>query len=309
MLKVLPYTALRTLEAVVRLRGFGRAAEELNVTQSAVSQHIKSLEEWLGHQLLHRKRRLTEPTEAGAHLAEAVRSGFGLVETLCDNLRAAPNKRARGLRIAAPPGFAYLWLLPRLLHFDALYPNTPVSLLTDPESQDLRISEADALICYSAGGFPDMHAEMLLSEWLAPVCTPEIARHLKSPADLVNQVILEDVHNTPERPSNWDVWSKETGIPLPHFNNKRRFGQANMVIQAAVDGAGIAMGRSPLVKNLIAEKKLVRLFEETAPSQLSYWFVGRHEAMNVSAVKAFRDWLHEEGAKTVVSDVERIRQN
>ncbi len=296
MLKVLPYTALRTLEVVVRLRGFGRAAEELNVTQSAVSQHIKSLEEWLGHQLLHRNRRATEPTEAGARLADAVQTGFGMVETLCDDLRGAPQKRSRGLRIAAPPGFAYLWLLPRLLQFDDLHPKTPVSLSTDPGSLDLRISEADAMIVYSAGGFPEMHAELILSETLCPVCTPDIAATLNSPADLAAHVILEDVHEGPSRQTNWDLWAKEVGIRLPHFKRKRRFGQANLVIQAAAGGLGVAMGRSPLVEGLIEEGKLVRPFDDVAPSQFGYWFVCRHEAMAAPAVKVFRTWLHDAGA-------------
>lgn len=296
MLKTLPYSALRTLEAVVRLRGFGRAADELNVTQSAVSQHIKSLEEWLGHPLLHRGKRATEPTEAGARLAEAVRSGFGMVETLCDDLRRARHERSRGLRIAAPPGFAYLWLLPRLLQFDELHPNTPVSMSTDPVSLDLRVSEADALIIYSVGGFPDMHADRLLTETLAPVCAPEMARMLNSPADLATQVILEDVQESPLHQSNWDIWSKEVGIPLPHFRSKRRFGQANLVVQAAVDGRGIAMGRSPLVEGPIQDGKLVYPFDTFAPSQFSYWFVCRHEAMSSPSVKAFRAWLLETGA-------------
>ncbi len=297
MLKTLPYAALRTLEAVVRLRGFGRAAEELNVTQSAVSQHVKSLEEWLGHKLLHRHRPQIEPTETGARLADAVRSGFGMVESLCDDLRVAPMKRAPGLRIAAPPGFAYLWLLPRLLQFDELHPNTPVSLSTNPDSLDLRISDADAMICYSTGGFPDMHAERLLSETLAPVCTPEIANTLKTPADLAAHVILEDVHAVQTQQSNWDVWAKEVGIKLPHFKRKRRFGQANLVVQAAVDGLGIAMGRSPLVQGLMDEGKLVYPFPEAAASQFDYWFVCKHNALEGRSVKAFRNWLRDAGAR------------
>ncbi|NKB53783.1 MAG: LysR family transcriptional regulator [Rhizobiaceae bacterium] len=117
MLKTLPFNALRTLESVVRLQGFGRAADELNVTQSAVSQHIKLLEEWLGHQLLIRQNPHTLPTETGAMLARSIRDGFGAVELICDDLRNAKSSRNRGILVAAPPGFAFLWLLPRLLEF------------------------------------------------------------------------------------------------------------------------------------------------------------------------------------------------
>ena len=96
MLKTLPFNALRTLESVVRLRGFGRAADELNISQSAVSQHIKQLEEWLGHQLIIRKNPTIIPTEDGIQLANAARDGFGMVETMCDTLRNVTQKRAIG---------------------------------------------------------------------------------------------------------------------------------------------------------------------------------------------------------------------
>lgn len=296
MLKTLPYAALRTLEAVVRLRGFGRAAEELNVTQSSVSQQIKSLEEWLGHQLLHRNRRMTEPTEAGTRLAEAVRTGFGVVESLCDDLRGTSAIRKRGVRIAAPPGFAYLWLLPRLLQFDELHPKIPVSLSTDPESLDLRTSDADALISYSLGGFPDHHAEQLLTESLSPVCAPALARTIHSAQDLTAHVMLEDVHDRPEHPSTWEIWSRETNVPPPQFARKRRFGQANLVIQAAIDGLGIAMGRSPLVERALREGKLVQPLAAVAPSQFSYWLVCRHAALETPAVRAFAAWLGQASA-------------
>ena len=291
MLKTLPYNALRTLESVVRLRGFGRAAEELNVTQSAVSQHVKSLEEWLGHKLLNRKHQLTEPTEAGERLAEAVREGFGNVEAICDSLRDVRRARSSGLRVAAPPGFAYLWLLPRLLTFDDLHPDTPVSISTDQYARDHLLGDADVTIAYSAGGFPHLHAERLLHETLAPVCAPDIATTLREPADLAGQVMLEDVPDSPEDPSNWVVWAREAGVKLPQFSRKRRFGQANLVVQAAVNGLGVAMGRSTLVEALVDEGKLVQPFPENVRSQYAYWFVCRHDALARRNVRAFRDWL------------------
>ena len=154
MLKTLPSSALRTLESVVRLRGFGRAADELNVSQSAVSQHVKQLEDWLGHNLLVRKGRQTFPTEHGERLACAVRDGFGIVEAVCDDLRDASKPEKRGILVAAPPGFAFVWLLPRLLHFNEIHPDIQVSLSSDPKSYDPFSSDADVIISYSTGGFP-----------------------------------------------------------------------------------------------------------------------------------------------------------
>ena len=107
-MKNLPFTALRTLESVVRLHGFGRAAEELNVTQSAVSQQIRALEDWMGHKLLFRGTGKTTPTDVGLRVAAAVLQGFGVVETVCDDLRDRRMDPKRGLALASPPGFGYI---------------------------------------------------------------------------------------------------------------------------------------------------------------------------------------------------------
>jgi LysR family glycine cleavage system transcriptional activator len=297
MLKTLPYNALRTLEAVVRLRGFGRAAEEMNVTQSAVSQHIKQLENWLGHRLLIRQNPHTVPTEHGARLANAVRDGFLSIELICDQMRENPKLRRSGVLVAAPPGFAFVWLLPRLIHFDEINPDVPFSLSTDPKSQDPAASDADALIVYSTGGFPGMHAELIMSEFMAPVCAPELAKDMKTIQDLSKFVVLHDETEIGDRRSNWEFWANEVNVKLPHLPKTRKYGQANLVIQAAISGSGVAMGRSPLVVDAIKEGKLVYAFPERAKSQFSYWFVCRHDAMKLRPVQAFQNWVHAEAGK------------
>lgn len=298
MLKTLPFSALRTLESVVRLRGFGRAAEELRVTQSAVSQHIKQLEDWLGHQLLIRKGRETLPTPDGERLAAAVQTGFGAVERMCDDLRDTKITRRDDLLVAAPPGFAFVWLLPRLMRFDALHRDISISLSTDPKSQAPGSSDADLIISYSLGGFANMHAEWLMSEQMAPVCAPQLAETLHKVEDLTEHVILQDTLDTPEHRRNWTFWANEVNVTLPHFSRTRTYGQANMVIQAAIDGVGVAMGRSPLVFDAIARGNLVQPFEQFAESQFSYWIVCRHDALKSKSVQAFRSWLHDAAAQT-----------
>lgn len=295
MLKTLPFNALRTLESVVRLRGFGRAAEELNVTQSAVSQHVKMLEGWLGQKLLFRRGRQTVPTVVGAELAAATQKGFGAIEALCDSLRQSKPDN-RGVVVASPPGFAFVWLLPRLLRFDEQHPEHPVSLSTDPQSRDPSLSEADVFIAYSAGGFPGLHAERLMAELMTPVCTPAIAERIKSPGDLAQRVILQDDLETEGAETNWQFWAKETETTLPDFPRTRKFGQANLVIQAAVQGLGVAMGRSPLVADAIERGELTMPFPARADSQFAYWLVCRHEALADPAIQAFRKWIHSEVA-------------
>lgn len=292
MIKTLPFNALRTLESVVRLRGFGRAADELNISQSAVSQHIRQLEEWLGHRLLIRKNPQIEPTENGTRLAMAVRDGFGAVEVTCDELRYSQKVPNKGLLVAAPPGFAFIWLLPRLLLFDELHPDIPISLSTDPKSLDSASSDADIIIAYSAGGFPGLHCEKLMGESMSPVCAPRLAQEIQSVDDLADQIILQDTVTSAEQTSNWDVWAKELGLHLPKLPRTQTYGQANMVIQAAINGSGVAMGRCPLVEDALKEGKLVYPLSLTAQSQFSYWFVCQHSATQSKATQAFRSWLH-----------------
>lgn len=294
MLKTLPFNALRTLEAVVRLRGFGRAADELNVTQSAVSQHVKQLEDWLGERLLIRRGRQTLPTEAGERLARATREGFGMVEGICEDLRGASKTQNTGILVGSPPGFAFLWLLPRLLNFDDKNPDISISLSTDPQSRDPSLDEADVFISYSAGGFPGMHAEQLMSEKMSPVCAPKLAAALKTVDDLSAHTILQDNLGTADVASNWDFWAKECDVALPQFHRTRTYGQANLVVQAAAQGLGVAMGRGPLVADAVADGTLVYPFTYYAQSQFSYWFVCAHETLTLKPVQAFRAWLHQE---------------
>ncbi len=294
MLKTLPFNALRTLESVVRLRGFGRASDELNISQSAVSQHIKQLEEWLGHQLLIRKNPKVIPTENGTRLANAARDGFGMVETICDSLRDNKKTVNKGILVAAPPGFAFIWLLPRLLDFSNRHPDIQISLSTDPKSHDPSTSAADIIIAYSAGGFPNLHSEKLMGERMYPVCSPLLAEGIKKPGDLKNCVILQDGQSDSEHLTNWDFWANEVGIKLPTPYRKQVYGQANMVIQAAINGSGVAMGRCPLVIDALEAGQLVRPFSEMAVSQFSYWFVCAHSNTTSKSIQIFRSWLHKQ---------------
>ena len=296
MLRILPFTALRTMESVVRLKGFGRAAEELNVTQSAVSQHIKSLEEWTGHKLLIRGARATSPTEAGIRLAAAVTEGFGIIEEACDDLRGRKPQSNRGLLVAAPPGFAFVWLLPRLLKFDTLHRDIPISLSTDALAREVTNTETNIIIHYGPDGVPGMHSELFLSETMAPVCAPKLAGELSHIDDLAKLTMLVDATVNPGQETTWDIWARDVKAVLPRFRRKRTFGQANMVIQAAIEGHGVAMGRSTLVEDALASGALVQPFAHQAQSRSGYWFVCTPDALPSPPVQAFRDWLFSEAS-------------
>lgn len=298
MLSNLPFAALRAFEAVVRRSSFQRAADELGVSQSAVSQHVRALEEWTGKRLLVRGARETRPTPAGADLAVAVADGFGRVDEVCRRLRrTAP--RGKALAISCLPGFALSWLFPRLIRFDALHPEISLSISTDPNPVDLAAGAADLAIRYGRGHYPGLYVRKLLAETLIPVCAPALLQNgppLRQPADLAAQTLLvDDLSPVGGRPPTWEFWAAATGVELPQPRRLRRFGQSNMVVQAAIEGLGVALGRDTLVAEALAEGRLVPLFD-LAPvaSDYSYWFVCPESGLADPAVKSFHDWVLQE---------------
>ena len=295
----LPFGALRTFESVARLRGFGRAAEELGVTQSAVSQQVKSLEEWLGCQLMTRGAGRVTPTEDGARLAQTVATGFGAVAGLCHELRAT-RSTGPAIGLSCLPGFAVNWLFPRLIHFDQRHPDIPVSIITTDALADFGEADTDIAIRYGLGGYAGLHVEKLMSERLFPVCAPGLLARvpLKQVADFARHTLLyDDVADTGGTPPTWDYWARELGITLPRPARTRRFGQSNMVVQAAISGFGVALGREPLVIDALSDGRLVRPFPDMVVSQFSYWIVCPVEALTSPRVTAIRGWLQDEAAR------------
>jgi LysR family transcriptional regulator, glycine cleavage system transcriptional activator len=297
MLPNLPFMALRAFEAVVRLRGFGRAAEELGVTQSSVSQHVKQVEEWIGRSLLVRGPKHSVPTDEGRALATAVAEGVGQVADMCAKLRDK-GRADTTITVSCPPGFAVNWLFPRLMKFDQLHSDIPVSISTDPAPFGFVAGKADVAILYGMGNYPELHVEKLLDEQVFPVCAPSLLRDgppLGSVADLARHTfLLDELADIGGNPPTWAFWAEQTGQILPHPARIRRFGQANMVVQAAVQGLGVALGRKPLVADALTSGALVTPLDGVAVSQFAYWFVCPKGALNATRLRQFRDWLFNE---------------
>ncbi|MDX6751465.1 LysR substrate-binding domain-containing protein [Geminicoccaceae bacterium 1502E] len=299
MLPIPPISALRALEAVVRLRGFSRAAEDLQVTQSSISQHIRLLEDWTGRRLLNRGARVTEPTAEGLRLAQVVEAGLGMIGEVCAELRSQ-KAAERPLTVSTLPGFAHNWLFPRLIRFDQMHPDIPVSISTNQEPVDFRSGNEDIAIRYGLGGYRHLHFEKLMGERIFPVCAPELVRRgppLNEIADLARHTILiDEVLPLRGKAPNWLAWLRHCGHGELKLRRTRRFGQSNMVVQAAVEGLGIALGREPLVIDALKAGRLVRPFKEVTVSDFSYWIVCPEEALQNPRLQAFRTWLLEEAA-------------
>lgn len=287
----LPYSALRAFEAVVRQKGFSAAAAELGVSQSAVSQHVKTLEDWLGQDLLVRGARQSRPTPEGQQLAQAITEGLGRISEVCSTLRDK-HRSDRTIIVSCLPGFAFNWLFPRLLRFDLAHPELSISIATDTGELPFTGANVDVGIRYGTGHFPGFTADLLMGENLFPVCAPALLPHLRTIGDLAQHTMLVD-ENLPQGPSSptWDFWARDHGLTLPVPARTRHMGQSNMIIQAAIEGLGVAMGREPLVIDALKDGRLARPFPQMTQSMYSYWLVRHPHARNSKKIPVFLDWI------------------
>ncbi|SDW96932.1 transcriptional regulator, LysR family [Ruegeria halocynthiae] len=294
MILNLPYSALRAFEAVVRHSGFSPAAEELGVSQSAVSQHVRTLEEWLGRDLLVRGARQSRPTRDGEQLALAITEGLGRISDVCAQLRDR-TRTDRTIVISCLPGFAFNWLFPRLLHFDLAHPDLSISIATDTGRYPFSGTDSDIGIRYGIGEYQGFQVDLLMGERLFPVCAPALLPKLTCIEDLSQHTLLvdENLHHGASSPT-WEFWARQTELTLPSTVRTRRLGQSNMVVQAAIEGLGVALGRESLVIDALCDGRLVRPFPYLTQSPLSYWLVRRPETQDSPKVGEFLKWIKSE---------------
>jgi LysR family glycine cleavage system transcriptional activator len=293
-----PISALRAFEAAARLRSFTMAADELGLTQSAISHQIHSLEDQLGFALFHREPRRITLTIKGDALAVAVRDGLGVVADAIRELTTADT--GPRLTVSTLPGFAVKWLFPRLIRFDAQHPGIELAIATTGQLADFGQGEADVAIRYGTGRYPGLHVEKILEEMMFPVCAPRLMagpKGLRKHADIKNVPLLhDDIMRLGDRTPGWQSWVEAAGIADIDLAKGRRFGQSNMSIQAAIEGLGVALGRLPLVADDLAAGRLVRPFDLAIPSGYDYYFVCPQRQLAAPKIVAFRTWLLTETA-------------
>ena len=289
---------LRAFEAAARHLSFTKAAQELNVTQTAISHQIRRLEEELGLRLFVRQSRALALTPQAADYLPNIRAAFQDLRTATDRLLRTGNDRV--LTISTLTSLAVKWLLPRLSTFQEKHPEIDVRITTSTEVVDFRSSNVDAAVRYGRGQWPGTHAEWLMAEHLFPVCSPKLlagARALKQPEDLARATLL----HTSTTKDDWRVWLTAAGLPIQIAQNPSlTFDLAFMTVQAAIDGLGVAMGHTAYVADDIANGRLVVPFDISAPSA-GYYFVVPEDRPVTPAIGAFRDWLIET-AKTQAPD-------
>lgn len=290
---------LRFFEAAARLESFTRAASELCITQGAVSQNIKCLEDRLGCKLFFRLPGQIKLTDEGRRFAEVVAHALRELEDAAEAV-VAPHRSRIDVRLRAGPSFALRWLVPRLGRLHARHPNIKLHVIGDYGYFDPVHRDFDLAVEFVQSPLQGLHTEFLMDEYLAPVCSPEyLAKHdfVKTPEDLARCTLLHDGDAWEEAASEdaeWRYWLGEMGALGVDSSEGQFFTLANMAIEAALAHQGIAMGRLALVEDLLASRRLVTPFAQRTQSPTNYRLVYPTELTGRPGVMEVANWLREE---------------
>ena len=291
---------LRGFDAAARHLSFTRAAQELSLTQSAISRGIKTLEQQIGQPLFHRVHRALQLTPAGQKLLRTTGEVFARI----DDATAQLVDSKRVLAITTTTALASLWLAPRLLRFNRLHPGIDVRIVASDEPVDLEREQIDVAIPFVPhGAAPPPGSERLLDCEFFPVCSPTLANDpahpLRTPADLAHHVWLDHDTIRDGRPwSKWDAWFKGTGIVPVKPVSMLRFSHGDQMITATLDGSGVAMGGRPHLARQIRDGVLCAPFGPEAAVPVGAFFVRiRPASAAQDAVQAFVAWLRSEARR------------
>ena len=293
---------LKGFEAAARLLSFTKAGEELYLSQSAVSRQIQELEEQLGVALFQRKHRALALTEAGQSLYVASAQVLATMRSVTDRLRATGTRRRKTLAVTTTHSFASLWLIPRLAGFTRMHPELDVRISAETRVLDLERDGLDLAIRHGPATMVGGGAIKLFGERVFPVCSPKLMndpdKPLREPADLRHHVLLQ--YDDPDGRHPWMHW--KTWLEVERLADLRPAGSLSFsgydqIIPAAIAGNGVALGRSPLVRKLIASGELVAPFKRSADPARAYYAILSKNSAGRPEVADFVAWLKEEAKK------------
>ena len=287
-----PLECLRFFEAAARRGSFVQAASELGVTAAAVGYRVKMLEDHIGHTLFDRVRRGVVLNPRGrVYLADVQRILTDIGESI-ERCRAA--RQVRRLDIIAAESIADRWLMPKLPGFKADQPDIVIALETDHFRVEPQRKDFDLWITHGGETItPDAHParhEMLLKETMFPVCSPALLEARGRPRDIL------DLHSWPLLyhlgwPSDWSHWFATHGAPPPDLSRASRFRLCSMLVRAAIEGMGAAIGRPTVIAGELRQGTLVPLFDQRSEAHTSWWLISTPAARRKPEVQAFRQWI------------------
>jgi LysR family glycine cleavage system transcriptional activator len=289
-----PLNALRCFDVAAKHLSFTKAAAELHVTHSAVSHQIKALEEWLGLPLFRRVNRGLVLTEAGQAYLKPIREAFERLGDATRRLRV--RERSGPLTVSVMPSFAGKWLVPRLGRFRQRHPDIDVRISASSELVDFERDDVDVAVRVGSGNWPGLKVELLMHESLFVVCSPRLLEGpnaIREPADIARHTLLSDLD---WRIDVWQIWFEAAGLGVGGVEARRAlsFNYSNLMIQAAVDGLGVALSQHALAGDDLAAGRLVRPFDISLPTEYAYYVVMPEVSAERPKIAAFREWLKDE---------------
>ena len=287
-----PLNALRAFEAAARHLNFSRAADELAVTPGAVSQQIQNLEDYVGAALFKRTPKGLLLTDAAQTALPALREAFDRLAEAASMLTAAVD--GRRLTVSVAPSFAAKWLVPRLGKFEEAHPHVDVWVSAGMELVDFASGEIDIAIRYGAGRYPGLEVARLMQETVIPVAAPELlaANPLNDIDELAGHILLHD--GSPDADDScpdWTMWLAARGIRGVDGARGPRFNQSSLVIEAAVNGRGVALAKRALAQADRDAGRLVAPFQIATAVDFAYYVVHPKAKGRLPQVKAFVSWL------------------
>ena len=290
-----PLNALRAFESAGRHLSFTKAAAELNVTPAAVGHQVKALETLLEVRLFRRLTRALRLTEAGQAALPTISQGFDTLAQGVEQMRA--ENESGVLTISVSPSFGALWLVPRLERFRSRHPDIEIRIDGTDRRVDLTRGDADVALRYGPGGYSGVRVDRLFGQVNTPVCSPALLEGeppLRRPDDLRHHTLLHIDWKDTE--ASWRMWLLAAGLPDIDPTRGPRFTQETMAVQAALDGQGVALIGDMLVGDELAAGRLVRPFDPSlsTPLTFSYYLLSARDGASQPKVAAFRDWLLEE---------------
>jgi LysR family glycine cleavage system transcriptional activator len=285
--------ALKVFEAAARHESFTRAAEELCVTQGAVSHQVKALEAELAIKLFNRERQRLIITEAGRDYLTVVRDALDRIAAGTDRLLQRQN--AGVLTVSTSPDFAAKWLVHRLGHFAEAESGIDLRVSATMHHVDFAREEVDLAVRHGDGNWPGLEPVQLSAEQLFAVCSPKLLsgrRRLGKPADILKFPLIHL-----DSRADWRKWLRANGVGEGAVTHGPVLNRASMVIDAAINGQGVALARTTLAAWDLINRRLVRPFADSLQLSKTYWIICPKATSNVPKIVTFRNWLLAEAAE------------
>jgi DNA-binding transcriptional LysR family regulator len=289
MSRLLPLNALRAFETAARHLSFTRAADEMHVTQAAISHQVKALEARLGLKLFRRLPRGLRLTEEGQALLPELRGAFDRMSSALD--RVAAGGLGGTLTVSTGTTLALTWLAPRLPRFQVAHPALEVRLMTSSRAVDFAREEVDLAIRHGRGGWPGLRADRLFEEPMTPLCGRAFKDRLRRPQDLKHLPLLRTGDD-----EEWPVWLRAAGVEGIDPTRATLFESTKVAVQATIDGLGVAVGSPYLFADDLAAGRLFQPFALIVSSGKGYWLVTPEAMAERPKIKAFREWIAAEAA-------------